>query len=81
METASSEESVDYRLRGEGRVLLYELLVELGSNELVGWLLIVIVAHQCLYLPLILYYISYYIFYVPYSLAMNQLMTKNFGLA
>ena len=55
METASSEESVDYRLRGEGRVLLYELLVELGSNELVGWLLIVIVAHQCLYLPLILY--------------------------
>jgi len=55
METASSEESVDYRLRGEGRVLLYELLVELGSNELVGWLLIVIVAHQCLYLPRILY--------------------------
>jgi len=57
METASSEESVDYRLRGEGRVLLYGLLVELCSNELVGWLLIVIVAHQCLYLPLILYYI------------------------
>jgi hypothetical protein len=45
---------------------------ELGSNELVGWLLIVIVAHQSLYLPLILYYISYYIFYVPYYLLFKK---------